>query len=53
MEIAWPAMPTEARMSDAIGVRRLTGMNSEAINMAAHIAIEATALHSWRLETAD
>ncbi|CAI8883712.1 hypothetical protein EMIT0158MI4_270038 [Burkholderia ambifaria] len=29
---------------------RLTGMNSEAISIAAHIAIELTALHIFRCE---
>jgi hypothetical protein len=53
IEMAWPAIPTDASRSEAIGVRRLTGMNSDAISMAAHIAIEATALHTWRLEIAD
>jgi hypothetical protein len=53
MEMAWPAIPTVARRSDAIGVKRLTGMNSDAISIAAHIAMDPTALHTWRLETVD
>jgi hypothetical protein len=31
-----------------MGVRRLTGMNSDAINIAAHIAMEPTAAHICR-----
>ena len=42
-EMACPAMPTVAPRSRAIGVRRLTGMNSAAISSATHIPIEATA----------
>ena len=37
-------------MSFAIGVNRLTGMNSEAINKATHSAIEPTALQVRRPE---
>ena len=48
MAIAWPAMPWVAPRSLAIGVNRLTGMNSDAISMATHMAIEPTALHVWR-----
>src|SRR3954447_584085 len=43
-EIACPAMPTVAPRLRAIGVSRLTGMNSAAISNATHIPIEATAL---------
>src|SRR4051812_18310437 len=42
-EIACPAMPTVAPRSWAIGVRRLTGMNSAAMRRATHIAIDPTA----------
>jgi hypothetical protein len=48
-EIAWPAIPSVAWRSVAIGVSRLTGMNSEAISIATHKAIEPTALHACRL----
>ncbi|MNY31237.1 hypothetical protein D3C86_1653930 [compost metagenome] len=44
IEMACPAMPSVALRSAAIGVNRLTGMNSEAISIATHIAIEPTAL---------
>ncbi|GFO64008.1 hypothetical protein GMPD_19270 [Geomonas paludis] len=52
MEMAWPAAPAVAPRSAAIGVSRLTGMNSEAISIATHNAIEPTALHVCRAETA-
>src|SRR4051812_23053019 len=42
-EMACPSMPTVAPRSRAIGVRRLTGMNSAAMSRETHIAIEATA----------
>src|SRR5436189_241790 len=42
-EIACPAMPAVAPRSRAIGVRRLTGMNSAAMSNATHIAMEPTA----------
>ena len=45
IEIACPAMPAVAFRSCAIGVSRLTGMNSAAISSVTHIAIEPTALH--------
>ncbi|MNN80121.1 hypothetical protein D3C81_1968220 [compost metagenome] len=44
MEMACPAMPWVACRSSAMGVSRLTGMNSEAINRATHRAMEPTAL---------
>jgi hypothetical protein len=44
MEMACPAMPSVARKSAAIGVSKLTGMNSEAISIATHMVIEPTAL---------
>src|SRR6266702_1449842 len=44
IEIAWPAMPSVARRSWAIGVRRLTGMNSEAMSKATQSAMDPTAL---------
>jgi hypothetical protein len=50
IEIAWPAIPSVALKSCAIGVNRLTGMNSEAINIATHSAIEPTALYICRSE---
>ena len=43
IEIACPACPSVMPRSPAIGVRRLTGMNSEAIRTATQSAIEATA----------
>jgi hypothetical protein len=50
IEIAWPAIPSVALKSCAIGVNKLTGMNSEAINIATHSAIEPTALQICRSE---
>jgi len=44
--IAWPAAPWLACRSAAIGVNRLTGMNSAAINIATHIDIAPTALQA-------
>lgn len=52
IEIAWPAMPALACRSAAIGVSRLTGMNSEAISSATQSDIEPTALQVWRVATA-
>ena len=43
MEIACPAMPWVAPRSAAMGVSRLTGMNSAAMSKATHIVIEPTA----------
>ncbi len=51
IEIAWPAMPALACRSEAIGVSRLTGMNSEAISSATQSDIEPTALQVWRVAT--
>ena len=48
IEMAWPAMPSVACRSAAIGVSRLTGMNSEAMSIATHSAIEPTALQVCR-----
>jgi len=45
-EIAWPARPSVMPRPSAIGVSRLTGMNSEAMRTATHSAIENTALHA-------
>ena len=52
-EIAWPAIPSVVRRSAAIGVSRLTGMNSEAISIATHSVIEPTALQICRREKSD
>jgi hypothetical protein len=43
IEIACPVWPSVARSPSAIGVSRLTGMNSEAISIAAQSAIERAA----------
>ena len=43
-------MPSVACKSRAMGVSRLTGMNSEAMSSATHKAMEPTALHLWREE---
>ena len=43
IEIACPACPSVIPRSVAIGVRRLTGMNSDAISTATQSAIEPTA----------
>lgn len=40
-----PIMPGVERRSAAIGVSKLIGMNSDAINMATHIAMVAAAAH--------
>lgn len=45
-------MPALAPRSAAIGVNRLTGMNSAAISIATHIDIEPTALHVRLRESA-
>src|SRR4051812_14817006 len=45
-------MPWVAPRSCAIGVSRLTGMNSAAISSATHIVIEPTALHAARVGVA-
>jgi hypothetical protein len=50
-EIACPAIPSLAPRSAAMGVRRLTGMNSDAISIATQSAIEPTALHAFDLKT--
>jgi len=44
IEIAWPAIPSVAPKSWAIGVNRLTGMNSDAISIATHSVMEPIAL---------
>jgi hypothetical protein len=46
-EIAWPAMPSLACKSAAMGVSRLTGMNSEVMRSATHIDIDPTALQTF------
>nr|WP_245419900.1 hypothetical protein [Phyllobacterium salinisoli] len=43
IEIACPVCPSVARSPLAIGVSRLTGMNSEAVSIATQSAIERTA----------
>jgi hypothetical protein len=43
IEIACPVYPSVARSPSAIGVSRLTGMNSDAISIATHSAMERTA----------
>ena len=43
IEMAWPVCPSVTPRSAAIGVSRLTGMNSEAINTLTHSAMETTA----------
>ena len=48
MDIACPDMPSVAPKSAAIGVSKLTGMNSEAMSKATHIVMEPTALHAPR-----
>ena len=45
-EIAWPVWPSVAPRPLAIGVSRLTGMNSDAISIATQSAIERTAPHA-------
>ena len=51
IEIACPAMPSVARRSRAIGVNKLTGINSAAISMLTQSAIDLTALHVCRGES--
>ena len=43
IEMACPARPSVIRRSDAIGVNRLTGMNSEAMSTMTHSAMDSTA----------
>jgi hypothetical protein len=43
IEIACPARPSVTPRSAASGVKRLTGMNSDAIRMATHSVMENTA----------
>jgi hypothetical protein len=45
METACPAIPWVAPRLAAIGIGRLTGMTSEAMSIATHVAIAPTALH--------
>src|SRR4051812_26323484 len=45
-EMACPACPSVMWRSEAIGVRRLTGMNSEATSTVQHSAIARTAPHA-------
>ncbi len=51
--MAWPAWPWVACRSWAMGVSRLTGMNSEAISRATQRAREPTALPRAVLPGAD
>src|ERR1700730_9855108 len=51
IEIACPAIPSVARRSRAIGVNKLTGINSAAISMLTQSAIDPTALHVCRGES--
>jgi hypothetical protein len=44
MAMPCPAMPSVTLRSEAIGVSKLTGMNSEAINAKTHSVIAKTAL---------
>ena len=50
--MACPAMPSVAPRSWAIGVSRLTGMNSEAMSSATHIVIEPMAPQTAGVECA-
>ena len=43
IEMACPASPSVMRRSEAIGVNRLTGMNSEAMSTMTHSAMDSTA----------
>ena len=43
--MAWPAWPSVIRRSDAIGVNRLTGMNSDAMSAKTQSVIAKTELH--------
>ena len=43
MAIDWPACPSVIAKSRAIGLNRLTGMNSDDISIVAHSAIAITA----------
>ena len=49
-EIAWPACPSVSPRSCAIGVNRLTGMNSEAIRTTTQSVMVQTAPHAGRAE---
>ena len=48
IEIACPARPSVMPRSPAIGVNRLTGMNSEAMSTATQSAMERIALQAAR-----
>ncbi len=52
IEIAWPACPSVSARSRAMGLRRLTGMNSDAISTKTQRAIAKTALHAGRSDWA-
>jgi hypothetical protein len=43
--IAWPTRPSDIFRSNAIGVNKLTGINSDAIKTAQHKDITSTELH--------
>ena len=47
IEIAWPAIPSVALKSAAIGVSKLTGKNSEAMSIETHRVIDPTALQGF------
>ena len=51
IEIAWPAIPSVALKSAAIGVSKLTGKNSAAMSIATHSVIDPTALHGFGVAT--
>ena len=51
IEIAWPAIPSVALKSAAIGVSKLTGKNSEAMSIATHRVIDPTALQGFGVAT--
>ena len=50
IEIAWPAAPSVRWRSEAIGLRMLTGMNSEAIRVETHNVRASTAAQPERFE---
>lgn len=49
IEIACPAIPSVAFKSAAIGVNKLTGINSDAISIATQRVIDPTALQTCAL----
>ncbi|MNH16280.1 hypothetical protein D3C79_759130 [compost metagenome] len=50
IEMACPAWPSVSDKSDAMGVSKLTGKNSDATRAKAQSDIARTALQTWRLE---